>query len=184
MPGDTDTVMRKAFWILLLLVAGCSATPRAAGSLPLPVAVHDRAAALVFVRIDCPISNGYAPELNRIFRDYANQGIDFYLIYIDENISIEQARQHAAEFGYHCPVLLDEKHRLVAELKITVTPEVAIISRAGGLLYRGRIDDTYAAFGQKRFAPTTHDLRDALDAIAHDRAVAVSSTVAVGCSIQ
>jgi len=179
--------MRKASlrsWIWLLLLAGCSATPRAGGDAHLPVAVHGRAAALVFVRVDCPISNGYAPELNRIFRDYASQGIDFYLVYIDENISIEQAKQHAAEFGYHCPVLLDEKRRLVSALKISVTPEVAIVSRTGDLLYHGRIDDTYAAFGQKRFAPTTHDLRDALDAIAHDRAVAVSSTAAVGCSIQ
>ena len=39
-----------------------------------------RAVVLLFVSTDCPLSNGYVPELNRIERAYAPRGIAFYAV--------------------------------------------------------------------------------------------------------
>ena len=61
--------------------------------------------------------------------------------------------------------MLDPQHRLVKLAKATVTPEAVVFGKNGEVLYRGRIDDQYAALGKKRAAATRHDLFDALDAI-------------------
>src|SRR6266436_5543231 len=44
---------------------------------------QERATAFVFVRTDCPISNHYAPEVERLFSTYRSQGIAFWLVYAD-----------------------------------------------------------------------------------------------------
>ena len=51
------------------------------------------------------------------------------------------------------------------------------------MAYRGRIDDTYAAYGKRRPEPTTRALETALIAVLAGKKVAVPRTEAVGCQI-
>jgi hypothetical protein len=80
-------------------------------------------------------------------------------------------------------VLIDRRHELVRQLGATVTPEAAVIGAHGELLYRGRIDDGYVSLGKRRFEATTHDLRDALEAVLAGKPVAAPRTATVGCAI-
>ena len=139
------------------------------------------AVVLVFVATDCPISNGYAPELQRIMAAHRTDGLRFYLVYGDATAAA--VKVHEAAYGYACPALLDADHALMNRLGATVTPEVAIVGEGGRLLYRGRIDDRYVDFGRQRPAATTHDLRAALAAVVAGRPVVPASTRAVGCPI-
>jgi hypothetical protein len=66
---------------------------------------------------------------------------------------------------------------------VTTTPEVAIVTPAGQIAYRGRIDDQYADLGKKRLAPTQRDLREALTSILAGQPVPRPRTVAIGCLI-
>ena len=93
--------------------------------------------------------------------DYANSDVNFELVYVDESLSLDQAKQHAAEFGYHCPVIVDGSHTLVRKWDIKVTPEVAVVSQKGDLLYHGRIDDTYTALtiARRRTSCAMHSMR-------------------------
>jgi hypothetical protein len=177
---------------LLLLITGLmQPTAHAVGIVddlgvtryPLELHGNSKAAVFIFVAIDCPISNGYAPEINRIIDAYSKKGIEFYLVYADPTESADQVKQHATDYHYKSPALLDGKHQLVDRFHVTVTPEAAVIDKSGQLLYRGRIDDFYVDFGKQRFAPTTHDLRDALDAVISDRPVPNPLTKAIGCEI-
>jgi hypothetical protein len=149
---------------------------------PLALGTGSKAAVLIFIANDCPISNSYAPEINRITAAYSPQGITFYLVDTDTAVSSSSVAQHARQYSFRCPVLLDAKHILVQRAGATVTPEAAIYTRQG-LVYRGRIDDKYADFGQVRFAARTHDLRNVLDAIVALRPVRPRITKAVGCPI-
>lgn len=135
---------------------------------------------VVFVRTDCPISNRYAPELKRLYRDYSSR-VKMYLVYPDLAESAELIRKHISEFNYPLTPLRDGDHRLVRLSKARVTPEAAVFSGNGDLLYHGRIDDSYVDFGKFRAQPTRHDLRDALDAILRGAAVTRPSTHAIGC---
>lgn len=138
---------------------------------------------LIFISPDCPISNAYAPELNRIVAEYSAKGGAFFLVHADPQVSAETARKHAAEYGYRCPVLLDPRQTLVHRTGVTVTPEAAVFATDGALLYRGRIDDWYADLGKRRATPRTRDLRDALDAALAGKPVPTATTAAIGCFI-
>ena len=140
------------------------------------------ASVLVFYWQDCPISNSYAPELNRICASHTN--FAFYIVQIDPDLTPAAAREHARQFGLRASVLLDPHHRLVKLANATVTPEAVVYGKDGEILYRGRIDDRYAALGQKRAAATTHDLLEALDALAAGKTVTTKETKAIGCLIQ
>jgi hypothetical protein len=142
-----------------------------------------RATVLFFIGHDCPISNTYAPEINRICAQYETNRFACYLVYPDPDLSAAEAKNHYKEFSYRSPALLDPSHKLVKKSGVTVTPEVAVLAPNGKVLYRGRIDDMFADFGKKRAEPTQRDLRLALDAIAKDKPVPNKITKAIGCYI-
>ena len=144
---------------------------------------ENRATVFIFITHDCPISNGYAPEIERIYREYTSKKISFFLVYVDPSMSAEVARKHRKEYAYTCSALLDPKHELVKLTGVTVTPEAAVISKEGKRLYRGRIDDRAQGFGKVRTQPNQRDLRLALDAIVAGKKVETSITPSVGCFI-
>ncbi len=138
---------------------------------------------LFFVTHDCPISNRYAPEINRICRTYSKQGVAFDFIYVDPTGTEAQTRKHLKEFGFSAPGIRDTQHTLVKMTGATVTPEVAILTAGGKRVYRGRIDDRIIAFGKQRDTPTQFDLRNALEAVLQNKPVPIAQTEAIGCFI-
>ena len=61
---------------------------------------------------------------------------------------------------------------------------MAVFTPGGKLVYRGRINDLYTGFGDRRNAASEHNLRDALDAVLSGKPVKVSRTEAIGCLIE
>ncbi len=58
------------------------------------------------------------------------------------------------KFAYSIDTLRDTDQKLVKQTGVTVTPEVAVM-KGSTVLYRGRIDDRYVAFGSR--APESDD---------------------------
>jgi hypothetical protein len=183
--------------LLLLLLGGLASGAPAAEAARIrlegldgrPVLVLPGAAdpttVFVFVGTECPISNRYAPELRRIHDRFAREA-RFWLVYADPAETPEAIRRHAEAFGSGIAALRDPRHELVRFAGVQVTPEAAVfVPGASGprLLYRGRIDDRNVDFGRTRQAPSTHDLEDALRAIASGTAGTLRTTQAVGCTI-
>lgn len=139
---------------------------------------------LIFISQYCPIANGYAPEINRLVAEYTDDGVSFVLVHPEQTIQPASAKQHAADYGHTCPILIDTEHQLVKATGVTITPEAALITGGGTIAYRGRIDDRYAAIGVKRTVPRQTELRDAIDAVLAGRPVRVDRTEAVGCHIE
>ncbi len=77
-----------------------------------------------------------------------------------------EARKHSNEYDFGFPGLLDPAQQLVRKSGATRTPEAAVFSPDGKLLYRGRIDDRYVDFGKKRDRPGQRDLDPRLEACA------------------
>ncbi|MEM9158727.1 MAG: redoxin domain-containing protein [Verrucomicrobiota bacterium] len=144
----------------------------------------EKAAVLLFVTQDCPISNAYAPEYARLKNEYDPKGFKLTLVYVDPDVSDERIREHMSDFSLSAyQAIADREHRLVEELGATVTPEAVVVLPDGTIAYRGRIDNMYPALGQRRRVITEKDLRNALDSIGDGRAVYVSRTRAVGCYV-
>jgi hypothetical protein len=153
-------------------------------------AIHDqtewtksRAVVLFFTTIDCPLSNSYVPEMNRIRADYASRGVAFYAVQADTTIPDAEVQKHTSEFGFTFPVLLDPKQLLVRLAGATATPEAAVLSSNGQVLYLGRIDNRVVDFDKRRPAATEPDLRNAIDAVLAGKPVARSRTDVIGCGI-
>lgn len=176
----------------LVLCASCATVQPAPGpALPdLEGQVHEplqpagsRANVLIFTTTDCPIANGYAPEISALALEYGPQGMSFFLVHVDPDVTPEAARAHARDYSLDLTILLDSQHQLVAATGATVTPEAVVIAADGELLYRGRIDNLYADLGVKRRQPTKRDLREILSAIAAGNPVETEWAEAVGCFI-
>ncbi len=142
-----------------------------------------KAVVLIFTRTDCPISNRYAPVLQELHRRFSGRGVSFWLVYLDPHQTAKEIRRHVVEYGYDMQVVLDPKHLLVKEAGVHVTPEAAVFSGVGKLLYHGRIDNRYAGFGERLPVATRNDLELTLEAILGGHAVPQEATRAVGCYI-
>jgi AhpC/TSA family len=141
-----------------------------------------RAIVFVFARLDCPVSNRYAPELARLFRSFARRGVEFTLVYPGDQPA-ETIERHVQEYGYPFGALRDPDFGFVDRAGATVTPEAAVFDARGTLRYLGRIDDRYMSAGRMRPAATRHDLKEALEALLAGRPVSPARTPAAGCLI-
>ncbi len=153
---------------------------------PLHCAGDQPAVVLIFTSVDCPIANAFAPEIGRIAEDYGKKGIRLTLGHADPSLDPKEATAHASDYALdsHASIVIDREHLLVNAAGATVTPEAVVITREGSIVYRGRINDLYAGFGDKRAAPSEHDLRNALDAVIQGQPVRVASTPCIGCIIE
>jgi hypothetical protein len=151
---------------------------------PLDCSAH-QATVLIFITTDCPVANSYAPEIQRIIKDYRPRDVKITLVHVDPDLSNDAATKHAGEYGLNTAdsIVIDRKHQLVKLSKATLTPEAAVFMPDQKLAYLGRINDQFAGYGDRRTKATTHDLRNALDAILAGKPVPASRTEAIGCFI-
>jgi AhpC/TSA family len=145
-------------------------------------ASHGKIVVLLFVRTNCPISNRYTPTIQRLSTAFAEK-VKFWLVYPDKAESASQIRAHDEEYHYTLSALRDPEHILVKEARATITPEAAVFTPAGQLVYHGRIDNWFADMTRARPAPTTHDLKDAIEAAVEGKQPTVATEQAVGCYI-
>src|SRR5262249_60604700 len=69
-----------------------------------------RVVALFFIAAGCPISNRYAPEINRIVADYAPRGVAFYGVHSCQDVTAGASRPHARDFAFDVPLVLAPAH--------------------------------------------------------------------------
>jgi len=148
-----------------------------------PFAGEAKATVMIFLSPECPISNRYAPTIQRMAKTFEPRGSRFWLVYPDPDLSAEKIKEHLKEYGYSLRALQDPLHRLVHKAKARVTPEAAVFSKDGTLVYHGRIDNRYVDFGKERPAATERDLERAIEATMAGKRVNRESLKAIGCYI-
>ena|SRR5688572_12369310 len=150
---------------------------------PFKAPAGTKAVAFLFVSVDCPISNRYAPEVQRLYARFAAEGIAFSLVYPNPVEPSAAIRRHIKDYSYPMRALRDPRHELVKIAGATITPEAAVFDPSGRLLYRGRIDDRYVSLGLERPVATRQDLGEALSDIIAGKPPRQATTQAVGCFI-
>ena len=151
--------------------------------------VTTRAVVFFFVAVDCPISNRYAPVINSISKRYGTEDVTFWTVYPDGEVTAAAVLQHQKDYDLTLPALRDPGYFLVELAGAEVTPQVAVFiptedeTPAVKLIYSGRIDDQYVAFGKWRNEPQQEDLKEVLEAIALGSLLKPRTTKAVGCYI-
>ncbi len=139
----------------------------------------NKAAVVIFISTQCPVSNAYNERMEQIFEKYGSKGIA--VIGVNSNVreDMEDVARHAKEHGFRFIVTKDAGNKVADLYGAQVTPEAYVIAPDGKLLYHGRIDDNRNAS-----KVTSHDLSEALDRILSGEKPAVTTLKAFGCSIK
>ncbi len=134
---------------------------------------------LLFIAVQCPVSNAYNERMEKLAADYKARGIA--VIGINSNVAEDAAavKAHAEQNKLSFPILKDPGNKIADRLGAKVTPEAYFIDAGNKLLYHGRIDNARNAAQLE-----TSDLRNALDAALAGKAIEKSEAKAFGCSIK
>jgi thiol-disulfide isomerase/thioredoxin len=133
----------------------------------------------------CPYVIAYEPRMVALANEYGARGVDFVAVnandatrYPDDGMHAMKAR--ATERAFPFPYLRDDAQALVRTLGARFTPEIYVFDEARKLRYHGRIDDNH----RDPSRVTSHDLKNALDALLEGKDPPVLETTAFGCSIK
>jgi peroxiredoxin len=134
---------------------------------------------LLFIAVQCPVSNAYNERMEKLAQDYKAKGIN--VVGINANVAEDAAavKAHAAEHKLSFPILKDPGNKIADKLGASVTPEAYFLDANNKLLYHGRIDNSRNATQIE-----TSDLRNALDAALSDKPVEKPEAKAFGCTIK
>jgi hypothetical protein len=186
-------LQRGTFLSFVFLLAFTAAGSSQALQVSAPVsAAHElapggaRVVVLFFATTDCPISNRYAPEIERLDHAYAGRGVRFWWVYPDQTDDAAAIAKHRKDFGITGTLFPGRPAQAVEMAHARVTPEAAVFVAEDGRLrevYHGRVDDRYIAIGQERPQATRHDLEAAIQAALAGKPVPAGGP-AVGCAIE
>ncbi len=147
---------------------------------------------VVFNCNHCPIAQMYERRIAQLATDYANRGVNVVVIEpndpkaitIDEldssdmSDSLEEMKVRAQYKHLSYPYLYDGETQSVTDsYGPQATPHAFVFDSSRRLRYEGRIDNSY-----RSELVTTHEVRDAIDALLAHREVAVKHTGVFGCS--
>lgn len=134
---------------------------------------------LIFISVQCPVSNAYNERMERLYQDYSARGVNVVGINANATETADQAKHHAEEHHLTFTILKDKNNKIADVLGATNTPEAFLFDANNKLVYRGRIDNSRSGD-----TISSNDLRDAIDAVLAGRAVARSYVRAFGCTIK
>jgi len=134
---------------------------------------------LIFIAVQCPVSNAYNERMEKLAEDYKAKGIA--VIGINANVAEDAAavKAHAAEHRLSFPILKDPANKIADKLGASVTPEAYFIDTNNKLLYHGRIDNS-----RNPAQVETSDLRNELDAALDGKSIEKTEAKAFGCTIK
>src|SRR5215216_5228285 len=134
---------------------------------------------LLFIAVQCPVSNAYNERMEKLAQDYKARGIN--VIGINSNVKEDAAavKAHAADHKFTFTILKDPSNKIADKLGASVTPEAYFLDASNKLLYHGRIDNARNVEQLE-----TSDLRNALDAALAGKAIEKTEAKAFGCTIK
>jgi thiol-disulfide isomerase/thioredoxin len=133
----------------------------------------------------CPYVIAYEPRILALSTEYGAKGVDFVAVNANDatrfpDDGMQPMKARARERGFGFPYLRDDSQTFVRALGARFTPEVFVFDRERKLRYHGRIDDNH----RDPARVTTHDLKNALDALLAGANPPVTETTAFGCSVK
>jgi peroxiredoxin len=140
---------------------------------------------VVFTCNSCPYAQAWQSRIAELGSTYSKQGIGVIAINAndpgvkpDDDMPAMQAR--AKMLGLTFPYVMDATSDVARAFGATRTPEAFLFDAKGKLVYHGAIDDN----SREPEKVTARWLNDALAATVAGKAVAVSETKSIGCSIK
>ncbi len=134
---------------------------------------------LIFVSVQCPVSNAYNDRMEKLAQDYKAKGIT--VIGVNSNVAeaADAVKSHALANKLSFPIVKDAGNKIADRLGATVTPEAYFLDASNKLIYHGRIDNS-----RNGESVTSSELREAMDSTLAGKPVKTTTANAFGCSIK
>ena len=136
-------------------------------------------AVLIFISVQCPVSNAYNDRMEKLNQDYKAKGVNVIGINSNNTEPAGAVKSHASEKNLTFTILKDNGNKIADRLGAAKTPEAYVIDASGKLVYHGRIDNS-----QKTEGITSNDLREALDEMLAGKSITKTGGAAFGCTIK
>ena len=134
---------------------------------------------LIFIAVQCPVSNAYNERMERLAADYKSKGISVVGINSNATDDASAVKNHAAEKHLTFTILKDPGNKIADKLGANRTPEAYLLDANNKLIYHGRIDNS-----QDPAKIESNDLRSAIDALLGGKPVEKTEAKAFGCTIK
>lgn len=140
---------------------------------------------VVFSCNHCPYVIGSEDRMNVLQAEYAPKGVEMIVINSNETKNhpmdtFEHMVRRAEEKGFQFRYVRDESQDVARAYGALRTPHYFVFDADRKLGYTGRMDDNPREGGKE----TTHELRDALDAMLEGREPPVPVTNPLGCNVK
>ncbi len=141
---------------------------------------------IAFICNHCPFVVHVNPKLAEVARQYQEKGIGFIAISSNDVEKYPQDAPHlmkekASEEGYTFPYLYDGTQKVAKAYDAACTPDFYLFDENLKLVYRGQFDDSRPGNG---IPVTGTDLKNAMDALVHNREIDKNQKPSIGCSIK
>ncbi|MDB4438145.1 redoxin domain-containing protein [bacterium] len=145
--------------------------------------IAEMASVIVFMDTGCPIARYHARTLRILHEEYSQKGIRFTALFPAASATPQSIEAFTKKFQFPLKSLPDAGQKKAQTLEATTVPEVFVFDRNEKLIYRGRIDDRFAAVGKRRPNTRKHDLADILRSLSGGEKPKPRQTEAIGCAI-
>ena len=135
-----------------------------------------------FLLDECRISQNISGEINHVQSLFGESPFYFRAYFPGTTVDISKMHSFMSDYKLKMPYFVDKEGVEVGFYGASVAPEVVVYDEKQGLLlYRGRIDNSYADVGIRRRVVTSRDLRKVLQCIKDGVEIPVKETKAIGC---
>ena len=134
---------------------------------------------LIFISVQCPVSNGYNERMEKLAQDYKAKGINVIGINSNATEDADAVKNHASEKHLTFAILKDAGNKVADKLGANRTPEAYLLDANNKLVYHGRIDNS-----QDPAKIESNDLRNAMDSLLAGKPIEKSEAKAFGCTIK
>ena len=140
---------------------------------------------VLFTCNHCPYVIGSEERIKKFYADYQPRGVAMVGINSNETEqhpkdSFEHMKGRVKEQGIKYPYVRDDSQEVALKYGALRTPHYYVFDAERKLRYTGRMDDNPRNPGKE----TTHELRDAVDAILAGKSPAVPLTNPIGCNVK
>jgi peroxiredoxin len=133
----------------------------------------------------CPYVVGSEDRIRALHDEFHPRGVDWVGINANETVnhptdSLEHMKERARQKGIRYPYLRDDSQEVARAYGALRTPHFFVFDGQRRLRYTGRLDDN----PRQADKATTHELRDALEAVLASRSLAAPLTNPIGCNVK
>lgn len=156
---------------------------------PLPLlsqsSIPDSVSVIITFTPECPICRAYLPRIGMLIKEWETFPVRLTLLVPDALPDVSAVREVVGAAGLqNVSLMFDSLQEYTRQYGLTVTPEAAVVTESGVLVYRGRIDNLYERLGVRRRVVSSFDLLDAVRRLLERGHGPLQTTAAVGCVIE